>query len=81
MRIGPPLKLTMAFLGILALAIPAVAEDVPAEDYPGPSHFLRGAFQSGSVLQTNDFLKGDNLSGEPIDSFKSLRLEFGWQTM
>jgi hypothetical protein len=31
-------------------------------------------------LQTNGFLRGDNLSGEPIESFQSLRLEFGWQT-
>ena len=65
---------------LLTAVNPALAQENEEESFPGPSHFLRGAFQAGSVLQTNDFLKGDNLSGEPIDSFKSLRLEFGWQT-
>lgn len=46
----------------------------------GPSRYLRGAYQAGTVLQTNGFLRGDNLSGEPIESFQSVRLEFGWQT-
>jgi hypothetical protein len=84
MRIGPSLKLALALVGLLTLALPAAADefsdDKPVEGFPGPSTFLRGAIQTGSVLQTNDFLKGDNLSGEPIDSFNSLRLEFGWQT-
>jgi hypothetical protein len=51
-----------------------------SQNFPGPSHYLRGAYQYGGVLGTNDFLKGDNLSGEPIDRFQSVRLEFGWQT-
>jgi len=56
--------------------IPARAE----EDVTGNSCYLRGAYQYGSVLETNDFVKGDNLKGQPIDTFKSVRLEFGWQT-
>ncbi len=44
------------------------------------THFLRGGYQYGLPLGTNDFLRGDNLSGEPIDSFQAARLEFGWQT-
>jgi Lipid A 3-O-deacylase (PagL) len=61
------------------MAGPAIAQ-MPAEQFPGPSHFLRGAYQAGKVLGTNDFLKGDNKAGEPIDTFHSARLEFGWQT-
>lgn len=80
MRLLPTMVLTVALLGFLILTLPAAAEDEPAEDYPGPSHYLKSAFQAGSVIQTNDFLKGDNESGEPIESFKSLRLDFGWQT-
>jgi hypothetical protein len=71
-------------LGILVLALTAAAPASSQENKEaansGASHYLRGAYQFGSVLQTNDFLKGDNQSGEPIDSFQSLRLEFGWQT-
>jgi hypothetical protein len=44
------------------------------------THYLRGAYQYGWVLQTNEFVEGDNLQGEPIDNFHSARLEFGWQT-
>jgi len=69
-----------ASLILLATATAALAGDRDAARFPGPSHFLRGAYQFGSVLQTNDFLKGDNRSGQPIDSFRSVRLEFGWQT-
>jgi hypothetical protein len=46
----------------------------------GNSHYLRGAVQYGSVLPTNSFVEGDYEGGEPIDIFRSARLEFGWQT-
>ena len=63
---------------LLSGSTPSLAADDDA--FPGPSHYLRGAYQAGWVLGTNDFLKGDNQSGEPIDRFQSVRLEFGWQT-
>jgi hypothetical protein len=44
------------------------------------THYLRGAYQIGTVLPTNSFVKGEYPGGERIDSFQSLRLEFGWQT-
>jgi hypothetical protein len=43
-------------------------------------HYLRGGYQAGYVLKTNDFIKGKNLKNEPIDWYHSLRLEFGWET-
>jgi hypothetical protein len=67
-------------LFLLAAAPAASADEVGADGHPGPARFLRGAYQFGSVLETNDFLAGDNQSGQPIDSFQSLRLELGWQT-
>lgn len=42
--------------------------------------FLRTGYQAGQVLQTSEFLQGENTTGIPIDYFQSLRLEFGWQT-
>ena len=76
----PTRRVSGAALLVLLLATSALAADESPEAYPGPSHYLRGAYQLGSVLATNDFLKGDNLSGEPVDSFQSLRVEFGWNT-
>ena len=73
------LAATALVLTLLA-ALPTIAQDKNADTYPGSSNYLRGAYQFGTVLGTNDFLKGDNQSGQPIDSFQSLRLEFGWQT-
>jgi len=67
-------------LTLLIAASAALAEDTSENEFPGASHYLRGAYQYGWVLGTNDFLKGDNLSGEPIDRFQSVRIEFGWQT-
>jgi hypothetical protein len=51
-----------------------------ADTVGGDSHFLRGAYQYGSVPPTNTFVEGDYPGGEPIDTFWSMRLEFGWQT-
>jgi len=71
--------------GCLVLAAWLVTSAAPAAaaddgEFPGSSLFIRGAYQGGWVIKTNDFLKGDNLSGEPIDSFRSARVELGWQT-
>ena len=74
------IRLSILLVLSCLLAVPALAQEKAAEEYPGPSHFFRGGYQYGSVLQTNDFLKGDNDTGEPIDQFQSLRLDFGWQT-
>lgn len=41
---------------------------------------LRLFYQAGSVLQTNDFLKGQNSSGQVIDYFQSLSLQYGIET-
>jgi len=76
-----PKSLVGALLVVLmTMGGPGLAETQDEDSFPGPSHFLRGAYQAGKILQTNDFLKGDNQSGEPIDKFQSVRLEFGWQT-
>ncbi len=67
-------------LGLLALLLVS-GESVRADETPGDiTHFLRGAYQYGAVLKTNEFVEGDNLKGEPIDTFHAIRLEFGWQT-
>jgi len=42
--------------------------------------FLRTGYQAGSVLQTSEFLQGENATGVPVDYYQSLRIEFGWQT-
>jgi hypothetical protein len=72
--------LALCGLVLMLAAPPSWAQDPSPDTYPGPSHYLRGAYQAGRILTTNDFLKGDNKSGQPIDGFQSLRLEFGWQT-
>jgi hypothetical protein len=74
-----PLLATCGLI-LMLIAPPSWAQDPAPDTVPGPSHYLRGAYQVGSVLGTNDFLKGDNQAGQPIDSFHSLRLDFGWQT-
>ena len=41
---------------------------------------LRLFYQAGSVLQTNDFVKGQNAAGKPIDYFQSFSLQYGIET-
>lgn len=44
------------------------------------NNFIGITYQAGSVLQTNDFVKGENASKQVIDYFQSLRLEYGVKT-
>ena len=37
-------------------------------------------YDVGRVLQTNDFVRGENMAGKPIDSFHALTLSYGVQT-
>ncbi|MFT5232726.1 MAG: hypothetical protein ACI9UK_001228 [Candidatus Krumholzibacteriia bacterium] len=74
--------LNAAFLLVLFASLNAAvvrAED-SSEEEDKTTTFIRGAYQAGSVLGTNDFLNGENQAGKPIDSFQSGRVEFGWQT-
>jgi len=41
---------------------------------------LRVFYQAGKVLQTNDFLAGENASGQVIDYFQSLSFQYGIET-
>ncbi len=41
---------------------------------------LRLFYQAGSVLPTNDFLKGENESGQVIDYFQALSFQYGIET-
>lgn len=63
------------YIAVLWLLLPPGARAQDRTD-----HFWRTGYQAGTVLQTNDFLRGDNASGEPIDFHQSLRLEYGWRT-
>ncbi len=42
--------------------------------------FLRLGYQAGAVIQTSEFLQGENATGVPVDYYQSARLEFGWHT-
>ena len=50
-------------------------------EYVKRNKFIGLDDQAGRVLPSNDFVRGENESGEPIDYFEASRLEFGWQTM
>jgi len=69
------------YIVALVLLLPALVLSQDSTISPGgTSHYLRGAYQFGAVLQTNAFVKGENNAGVPIDRFHSIRLDVGWQT-
>lgn len=73
-------------VALLIFAVPAAARSgLEAGSWPdttatGKGHFLDASYQYGGVLQSNDFVKGKNDRGEPIETYQSARLEFGWHT-
>ncbi|WP_320168217.1 acyloxyacyl hydrolase [Mangrovibacterium marinum] len=42
--------------------------------------FFSTRYHAGRVLQTNDFLRGENLRGNPINSFNAIAFSYGVQT-
>ncbi|MCK5702256.1 MAG: hypothetical protein KAI29_13920, partial [Cyclobacteriaceae bacterium] len=41
--------------------------------------FLSINYHDGNILPSNDFVRGENLSGQPLKSYNSLALKYGWQ--
>jgi hypothetical protein len=41
---------------------------------------LRFYYQTGTVLPTNDYVKGKNKTNEPLDLYQAVSLQYGWQT-
>lgn len=64
------------FLLLLSFSIHLNAQEVKKDRFP----FLRLNYQAGGVLPTNSFLKGDNASGQPINSYHAAAIELGFQT-
>ncbi|MFY0601592.1 MAG: acyloxyacyl hydrolase [Cyclobacteriaceae bacterium] len=50
------------------------------ESAPKPNIFLKLDYQHGSVLQSSDFFRGENASGEAIKRVQAFTLEVGWQS-
>ncbi len=49
------------------------------EDKKNANFFIRTDFEFGYVLQTDDFLRGNNLEGGTINQVHGGRIEAGWQ--
>lgn len=64
----------LAFLFLSPLLLYSQEDSIPP-----PNKFLRADFEYGHVLQTDDFLKGNNLTGGAITQTIGGRIEFGWQ--
>ena len=49
--------------------------DVKKKNYP----FVSINYHKGSIIQTNDFVRGENQFGEPMKRYQSGSLKLGWQ--
>ncbi len=45
------------------------------------NHLVSASVTPGIILQTNDFLRGDNVTGQPMRHQVLTRAAFGWQTL
>lgn len=71
------MKISILITLILAISIRGFAQE--ENDPKSPNFFLRGDFEFGHVLQSDDFLKGNNLTEGAITSVIGGRIEAGWQ--
>lgn len=63
------------FLLVLCLTWPVFTAIGQNKQYP----FVSLQFHQGKVLNTNDFVGGDNLSGKPVERYQSLSVKIGLQ--
>jgi len=69
--------ISLSFI-LLFCSISLLAQEKPPKR--PVNNFLGFTYQAGKVLQTNDFVQGQNASGQVIDYYQSLRLEYGVKT-
>lgn len=48
---------------------------VKHKNYPS----ISANYQNGHIIQTNDFVKGDNLSGKPLENYQAFTIKMLWQ--
>lgn len=60
-------------------ALSTIAQNKPTKVKQRNYSFLSVNYHQGSVLATNDFVKGDNLTGKPVENYQSVALKFGFQ--
>ncbi len=73
-------KTILLFSIIISFSIAAFASDTTNVKKHRYVKSLRLFYQAGTVLQTNDFLKGENKTKKPIDYFQSASLQYGIET-
>ena len=83
-------KRLILILLVLGAAVPARAKDwnpvaflLGSDSLQSKPHrysFFAIRYHAGKVLQTNDFLRGENLMEKPINSFHALEISYGVQT-
>lgn len=72
------MKFVLIFL-LIALSLRGFSQsdtsDSKQKNYPG----FAANYQYGNIIPTQDFIKGDNLSGKPLTHYEAYTLKFLWQ--
>ena len=58
----------------------AIVSGVYSQKRPNYGLYIEHVFSQGEVLKTNDFVKGINKKGIPINDFTASDIRIGWQT-
>lgn len=74
------MRFRLALLTLLASGHTAALSQ-ESSDGAGYGYVISARVDAGRMLQTNDFLRGDNANKMPMRRFKSAQLTFGWQTL
>ncbi len=73
----PRTAIAAASVAMAGLCVSARAQETGVKY----DHFIGIRGDGGKVMQTNDFLKGDNENGVKMSSFGAGHVAFGWQTL
>ncbi len=72
------MRLLLLFVGLVISV-----RSFPQPDTSGLKHknyvSVSAGFQSGSIIPTTDFVRGDNLQGKPLEKYQAVSLKILWQ--
>lgn len=69
----------MKYLIVLTLLL-SIASSTFAQKYRNAGLFFETHIMQGGVLKSNDFVRGDNKKGLPINNYSASDVRIGWQT-
>lgn len=80
MRILFIILITLFLIPVSLINAQEIADSTSKPKRNSKGYAIRIFYQAGKVIPTNNFVKGVNYNNTPIESYRAMSAQFGWQT-